>query len=59
MNEPEKNTKPLDMTSDEAINFLFPEEAIQEMKKVANPDKQRDLSDLEDSDKRPYTEVSK
>lgn len=28
--------KPLDMTTEEAINFLFPKEVVDELKQVAN-----------------------
>lgn len=31
--------KPLDMTTDEAINFLFPKEVVDELKQVANQPK--------------------
>ena len=33
----QEEKKPLDMTTDEAIEFLFPKEAIDELKRVANP----------------------
>lgn len=33
--------KPLDMTTDEAINFLFPKEVIDELKGVANKPKRQ------------------
>ena len=58
MSEPKKNVKPLDMTSDEAVNFLFPKEAIDEMKSVANPDKQKVLTDDSDSNGDSYTQDS-
>ena len=54
MSKPEKNTKPLDMTSDEAVKFLFPKEAIDELKKVANPDKQRASDQDEKCDDESY-----
>ena len=31
--------KPLDMTTDEAMNFLFPKEVVDELKQVANQPK--------------------
>ncbi len=31
--------KPLDMTTEEAINFLFPKEVVDELKQVANQPK--------------------
>jgi len=33
--------KPLDMTTDEAINFLFPKEVVDELKTVANQPKRQ------------------
>ncbi len=33
--------KPLDMTTDEAINFLFPKEVVDELKQVANQPKKQ------------------
>ncbi len=33
--------KPLDMTTDEAINFLFPKEVVDELKQVANQPKRQ------------------
>ena len=33
--------KPLDMTTDEAINFLFPKEVVDELKQVANQSKRQ------------------
>jgi len=33
--------KPLDMTTDEAINFLFPKEVVDELKMVANQPKRQ------------------
>lgn len=33
--------KPLDMTTEEAINFLFPKEAIEELKRIANEPKKQ------------------
>ena len=59
MSESKKNQKPLDMTSDEAVNFLFPKEAIEQMKKVANPDKQRASNLDEECDDESYTQDSK
>ena len=32
---------PLDMTSDEAMQFLFSDEVVTELKKVANPEPKR------------------
>ncbi len=41
--------KPLDMTTDEAINFLFPKEVVDELKQVANqPKKQAKANKNED-----------
>ena len=33
--------KPLDMTTEEAINFLFPKEVVDELKQVANQPKRQ------------------
>jgi hypothetical protein len=33
--------KPLDMTTDEAINFLFPKEVVDELKQVAKQPKRQ------------------
>ena len=33
--------KPLDMTTEEAINFLFPKEVVDELKMVANQPKKQ------------------
>ena len=33
--------KPLDMTTDEAMNFLFPKEVVDELKQVANQPKRQ------------------
>lgn len=48
--------KPLNMTTEEAINFLFPKEVVSELKDVANksqkqskPSKESDLTDCNDS----------
>ena len=51
-----KDLEPLDMTSDEAIKFLFPNEAIDQMKKVANPEKPKVRLDENDCDEKPYTD---
>ena len=59
MSEPEKNPKPLDMTSDEAVSFLFPKDAIEEMKKVANPDKHKASDQDDDCDDDSYTQDSR
>ena len=59
MSEPEKNIKPLDLTSDEAAKFLFPKEAIEKMKEVANPVKQRASDQDEDCENQPYTQDSR
>jgi hypothetical protein len=56
MPKPKNNVKPLDMTSDEAVNFLFPKEAVEEMKKLANPDTQRVSEQDENCDDQPYSE---
>ncbi len=47
--------KPLDMTTDEAINFLFPKEVVDELKQVANQPKRhakanKDEADIENGD---------
>ncbi len=43
--------KPLDMTTDEAINFLFPKEVVDELKMVANqPKRQAKSNDKNDLD---------
>ena len=59
MSEPKENIKPLDMTSVEAVNFLFPKDAIDAMKQVANPDKQRAKAKDEDCDDESYLQDSK
>ena len=56
MSEPKEEIKPLDMTSDEAIAFLFPPEAIDAMNDVANP--KPVFVDVE-CEEVPYTEISK
>ena len=33
--------KPLDMTTEEAMNFLFPKEAVKELKRIANEPKRQ------------------
>lgn len=33
--------KPLDMTTEEAMNFLFPKEVVDELKQVANQPKKQ------------------
>ena len=58
MSEPKKNIKPLDMTSDEAVKFLFPADAIKEMNKVANPHKQKASDQDEECDEQPYSQDS-
>lgn len=40
--------KPLDMTTEEAVRFLFPDEVVSELKKVANPEPAK-LSEPKDS----------
>jgi hypothetical protein len=43
MSEPKKDKedkKPLDMTTEEAMNFLFPKEIIDHLSEVANPPKE-------------------
>jgi predicted nucleic acid-binding protein len=47
--------KPLDMTTDEAINFLFPKEVVDELKMVANQPKRQakvsnDKAEIENGD---------
>jgi hypothetical protein len=37
INDGEEQKKPLDMTTDEAMKFLFPPEVVKELKQVANP----------------------
>ena len=56
MSEP-KDIKPLDMTSDEAVNFLFSQDAIDAMKKVANPEKPKVRLDDDNCDDESYTQV--
>ncbi len=58
MIEPEKKVKPLDMTSEEAVNFLFPQAAIDELKKVANPDKHKVSTDEVECDDESYVQDS-
>ena len=47
--------KPLDMTTDEAINFLFPKEVVDELKQVASQPKRQakasnDKTEIENGD---------
>lgn len=37
MKKKKDEKKPLDMTTDEAMNFLFPKEVVKELKHVAEP----------------------
>jgi hypothetical protein len=39
MQTEKKEKKPLDMTSDEAMKYLFSQEVVDELKKAANPPK--------------------
>jgi uncharacterized membrane protein len=39
MQKEKKEKKPLDMTSDEAMKYLFSQEVVDELKEVANPSK--------------------
>jgi len=39
INENDEQKKPLDMTTEEAMEFLFPPEVVKELKEVANPPK--------------------
>jgi uncharacterized membrane protein len=39
MQKEKKEKKPLDMTSDEAMKYLFSQEVVDELKEVANPPK--------------------
>ncbi len=39
--EKKDEIKPLDMTTDEAINFLFPKEVVVELKMLANQPKRQ------------------
>jgi hypothetical protein len=55
MTEKKEEKKPLNMTTDEAINFLFPKEVVDELKQVANqPKKQtkanKNRDDIESGD---------
>lgn len=34
----QEEKKPLDMTTEEAMQFLFPEPVVNELKRVANPE---------------------
>ncbi len=52
----DEQKKPLDMTTEEAMNFLFPKEVVEKLKKVAkesqkkpNPNDDNDLDDESDS----------
>ena len=45
----QEEKKPLDMTTEEAIHFLFPKEVVDELKQVANPIK-TDESEANESD---------
>jgi predicted nucleic acid-binding protein len=56
--EKKDEIKPLDMTTDEAINFLFPKEVVDELKQVANQPKRqakanKNGTDVENGDS-PY-----
>ena len=56
MNKDKKDEiKPLDMTTHEAINFLFPKQVVDELKQVANKSKKyakanNDKAEIENSD---------
>ena len=39
MHKEKKEKKPLDMTSDEAMKFLFDQQVVDKLKEVANPPK--------------------
>jgi hypothetical protein len=39
MKEKKDEKKPLDMTTDEALNFLFPKEVVEQLKDVADSPK--------------------
>ena len=39
--------KPLDMTTEEAINFLFPKQVVDELKEVANKSKKQSKSNVD------------
>ena len=56
MSEPKEDKKPLDMTSDEAVNFLFPKDAVDEMKRVANPDELEQFESNNNGDSSAYEE---
>lgn len=56
--------KPLDMTTDEAVAFLFPKKAIEELKNVAHsadkkPPEKPVNTDLECDDEPAYEQDSK
>ncbi len=38
MPETKEQKKPLDMTTEEAMEYLFPKEVVKELKNVANPE---------------------
>ena len=40
--------KPLDMTTEEAMHFLFPKKVVSELKRVANPEP-AELAETKDS----------
>ena len=45
--EKKDEIKPLDMTTEEAINFLFPKQVVDELKQVANQSKKKGKSNQE------------
>jgi hypothetical protein len=62
MTKKKAQKKPLDMTSDEAMEFLFSKPIVKELKKVANPDKSAQATekkDVVDGDSLPYTNGNK
>ena len=53
MSDEKKDNHPLDLTTQEAAELLFPAEAIDALKAIANPDKKRVAESEDDCEKRP------
>lgn len=57
MTKKDQDKKPLDMTTDEAMNFLFPKKVVEELKHVAH--KADKPKEPEDDDESAYKHPSK
>jgi hypothetical protein len=62
MTDKKDEKKPLDMTTEEAINFLFPKEVVDELNRIANPPPKESKSSKQKSevvDKSPHKNITK